>query len=106
MFDRAGERVLRLFRVVVDIARSEEQRFGGFTVCGPSYSALYEACSGSEFAGIQGHCLGLSSHRWPDREAACTQEIWTRAGLFSALVSPRRNPAGQIARAGEPAANL
>src|SRR5579871_2039119 len=61
-------------------------------------AAMYQAGCGTVL-GRGRHCLGPLIVG-PTDGAARSLEVRLLAGLFSALVSPRRNPAGQITRTG------
>ena len=100
MLDGAGERRLGLFGVVVDIAGGQEQRLGGFAMLRALHAAMHEAGRGTEVGWIECHVSGPSRHVGPTVEQLEPAKMGLLAGLFSALVSPRRNPAGQITRTG------
>jgi hypothetical protein len=99
--DRALEGGLGLLGIVVDETGGEIERLGGFAERTTLDAALHQQGSGT-IGGGTGH------RTWPSQQVGPTvkprgvalQGNAMPLGLFSALVSPRRNPAGQITRAG------
>ena len=62
-------------------------------------TAVDQAGGGTKVRWIEGHMSG-PLHAMARPLSSLGPENGPDAGLFSALVSPRRNPAGQITRAG------
>ena len=100
----ARESRLGLLGAVVDEAGSEEQCFGGLAEGAAFGAAMHE--QGARTIGCGGRS-GVVHARHPRRaeptvDAGTVRQPTGAAvpGLFSALVSPRRNPAGQITRDG------
>ena len=99
--DLAGEGGLGLLGAVIDEAGGEEERLGRLAVGAASGAAMHQPGRGTEAAEGRiwgrGHvATGLSCHGpWTP---AASRRRRAATGLFSALVSPRRNPAGQITR--------
>src|ERR1700709_598985 len=99
MLDRAGERGFGLFGIVINITGREIRRFGGVAVGGTLDAAMNQAGRGTQAGWIECHVSGpLRTTARPLSSLESGTE--SAAGLFSALISPRRNPAGQITRTG------
>ena len=95
MLDLAEEGLLGLLGAVIDKAGGEKERLARLAILAAHGAAMDQKAGGAKGFGGCGHGNGPLIEK-PGR--GCSKGASVPTGLFSAFLSPRRNPAGQITR--------